>query len=78
MTSDIFQGLDLFHWEQDIATIIKLARDVQYRSVYSTHLMINSQDSNDNINDVLEFKILVSICIKYSYYRVSTTFTIWF
>ena len=57
VTADIFQGLDLFHWEQDIATIIKLARDIQYRSVYSTHLMINN---NNPIENKLEFQILVS------------------
>ena len=45
LTADLFQGLDLFHWEHDIAQIQRLARDVQYRSVYTVKWMVNRSGS---------------------------------
>ena len=43
----MFQGLDLFHWEPDIASLVKLARDIQYRAVYTVNWLVQ-RDADDN------------------------------
>ena len=63
-TSDLFQGLDLYHWEHDIASIVQLARDVQYRSVYTVKWLVhrhrNRNGAGAGSEDQNEFELLVS------------------
>ncbi|ETO24875.1 hypothetical protein RFI_12282 [Reticulomyxa filosa] len=41
-TGDLFQGLDMFHWEHYVGTVVKLGRDSHYRGIFSMHWMIDT------------------------------------